>query len=335
LDTSKNTLLTVASHFKNYEYDADLQLFLAHRPIRNIARRNIAFANLVKSWGFKSKFLFSFNDADGYCYSMTDTSQPAIQYCRLKEQRDSVILFPLPKEYHGFGGANIPNIVDDKPFDQKKDQLVWRGVTSGVYIRNNVKHSTPQIPDSYFPLDEFNKFRRLKVVKDLFNVSWADVGFVKKEQAHMESLHRWMESNDLGLFQSVLTIEEQLCNKFLLALDGNDIPSNLFWGLRSNSVVFKGDSRWETALCAGLKPWVHYVPVENCADDISKKFETMLTQPELCEKIINNAHRYMENFVDSQLRTALDYLTLKKYVDNTIPLHDISNEVPPFSVPGL
>lgn len=282
-----------------------------------ISSRTVSFCNYINELGVKGRILFNFNDADGYDYESCGINQPIIQYCRLKKQRGSVVLFPLSKHSHGFGGANIPNFQDDLSFSEKNDYVVWRGVPTGSYSFSDKKINAKELYVNNELSHLHTLFPRHNLVPKIYNEDFFNVGFVDYKNAPDKN-NDFYKEHILPYLKERLSIKEQLKNKFILAIDGNDGPSNLFWALMSNSLVLKVQSEWETALCVGLKEWVHYVPVLNEPEDIKEKVKYLLKNNDKCLEIINNAHEHMNKMNNKSNRQLLDKLTILNYISKSL-----------------
>lgn len=317
-------------------FDTKNNVFIS--PIAEIGRgkRQARFANLVASWGFTSPFLSNWCDAQGWQYSEIFSELnniPVIQFSRRKEQRDRVVLFPLAKEFMGPGGGNIPLNFDTIPFHAKKDSLVWRGRYSGISCdwKTRIFWSDHLFLNSYI-LGEAVKQKHLnipryKIVKFMSEVKWSDIAFsLKEHEIKNIKESQWKSDFLLPYIKQPIPIKEQIKNKFILAIPGNDYPSSLYWSLLSNSVVFLIENEWETALDCGLEPWVHYVPVKQSCDDIGEKFEKMIDNPKLCLEIIENAHQHIKPFLNLNFRDAADYETLRHYQNLIIPISTLNKE---------
>ena len=267
INGSERKVVSPSGDFKDIRWEKDTNKFFT--PVNSgLEKRVVPFANyLLKSKIYK-QVLVNFNDAEGHDYSRllpsNLTFQGPIQYARTKSQRDYVTLFPLGKSFMGLGSRNVPLERDDLPFEKKKDTLVWRGAPSGVYFTNfNEKKSARNTVYEKAPHTHFSKFARLSLIPELSKKPEFNVGFTAPSNDNYRKLVDYLKVNLPTSFSPKMNIADQRAYKYLLAIDGNDIPSNIFWALMSNSVVLKVESEWETALCAGLEPWVHYVPVTN------------------------------------------------------------------------
>lgn len=280
------------------------------------------------------------NDAEGYDYNSllpADLNyQTIIQFSRRIQQRDSVTLFPLTKNFMGLGSPNIPNGEDIIPFKSKIPTIVWRGGPSGCYIGDdNRKMSARNLAFHPNPEDEFHKFQRLNLIPKLAKYQDIDIGFVETANRNYSNLNALLKDRFPFVFKGSMNIDQQRKYKYILAIDGNDYPSNLFWALMSNSVVFKTTSEWETALSVGLEPWKHYVPVDPEAESVLSMINYMNEREAECDYIIKNAHEYMRFCMNEKFRKFLDKLTIDKYMEYLVDISGVTDDVCFFSSNGL
>lgn len=297
--------------------------------------RETQFANLAISWRLQSTFLTNWCDAQGFAYhdAIPELLEaPVLQYARRRSQRGQVVLLPLEWSYMGPGSNNLPAEPDPIPFCSKSDRLTWRGRVSGVVdqLGNGPKDSW--WAESIFKprgatakaAELLQRTPRWRVANALRKTPWADVRF---------TIHPKLRStlDECPELSSVLTpllgrrLEQstQRQGKFLLVVDGNDIGTNKYWSLLSNSVTLIVNSEWETALDAGLEPWVHYVPVPPEREAIEATVDDLLRHPKRCEDIIQAAHSLLRPQLDIARREAADYATLLRYQEQVICTADL------------
>ena len=113
-----------------------------------------------------------------------------------------------------------------------------------------------------------------------------------------------------------MTIDEHLEYKFILALEGNDVASNLKWIMSSNSLAVMPKPTYETWFMEGtLIPDYHYVEIKKDYSDLPEKLEYYIKNTEEALNIIDNAHRYVAQFKDEQREKLISLLVLKKYFE--------------------
>lgn len=111
-----------------------------------------------------------------------------------------------------------------------------------------------------------------------------------------------------------MTIQEQLQYKFILALEGNDVASNLKWVMSSNSIAVMPKPEFETWFMEGrLIPNEHYIEVSPDFSDLDEKLRYYSTHEDEAMRIIDAAHRYVDQFRDQKLEKLLSLLVLQKY----------------------
>jgi hypothetical protein len=128
---------------------------------------------------------------------------------------------------------------------------------------------------------------RLKPIEKIF---WADALNGRRIQ---DMLAKGKDSSWLDIQQTIhhadATPHEELAialqYKYLLVLEENDAPHDLLWKLFSNSVVFMAKPTYQTWAMEGLlKPWVHYIPIDN-KTSLRSRFEWAQAHPQECQLI--------------------------------------------------
>ncbi len=115
-----------------------------------------------------------------------------------------------------------------------------------------------------------------------------------------------------------MSIEEQLTYKFLLAIEGNDVATNLKWAMSSNSLVLMSKPTCETWFMEGrLEAGIHYVEVADDYSDLIEKMEYYIAYPEKAESIIKNAHAWVDQFRDQKRERLISLLVAKKYFEKS------------------
>lgn len=79
-------------------------------------------------------------------------------------------------------------------------------------------------------------------------------------------------------------------SKCLVLLPGNDIASGSSWYMAGNSVVLMPEPHLDHILYFDLKPWVHYVPLENDPKDILTKLDWVLDNQDKAQEIVAQSH---------------------------------------------
>ncbi|MGL6313658.1 glycosyl transferase family 90 [Vibrio sp. WXL103] len=169
---------------------------------------------------------------------------------------------------------------DTTPFSAKRDMAVFRGAA-------------------------YQKHRK-RFMEKMFDHPLVDAGQTNASQENPQ----WKKP--------FMTVEEQLQNKFLICIEGNDVATNLKWALSSNSLVISPKMRFETWFMEGtLKDGEHYIEVKDDWSDFEEKIKFYLSHPEKAEKIIQNAHRHVAQFRNQDKEDLVCIKTLEKYFSVT------------------
>ncbi len=199
------------------------------------------------------------------------------------DNKNSVIL-KLEKVRH------FMYVKHDKPFTEKKDKLIWRGVTG----------SKTQ-----------NREHRMKFMAMYFNNSLCDLGKINEGGGPEE----WRKET--------ITINQHLDYKFILSLEGNDVASNLKWVMSSNSIAVMPRPKYETWFMEGtLIPDHHFILINDDYSDLEEKLAYYVKHTDKALHIIKNAHEYIDQFRVNRREDLLSLMVLQQYFIKTGQLPD-------------
>ena len=187
---------------------------------------------------------------------------------------------------------------------------------------------------------KLNAIRHFQFVNDKLSfrdkkdmVAWRGVGFKPHRQVVIKQFYHHPMCN-LGQTRpnegqpwekGFMSIKEQLQYKFLLAIEGNDVASNLKWAMSSNSLVIMSKPKYETWFMEGqLKAGYHYVEVKDDYSDLIEKMEYYLTHTDEAEIIIQNSNQWVEQFKDPKRERLISLLVAQKYFQKSGQV--VSNE---------
>ncbi len=163
------------------------------------------------------------------------------------------------------------------PFRKKKDQVIFRGDVDGKPWR--IRFMETWFGDEACDLGD--------VGSRIVNPSWS----VKK-----------------------LTLYEHLRYKFIMAIEGNDVASNLKWVMSSNSLPVMPRPLFETWFMEGrLIPGYHYVEVKEDFSDLKIQMQYYIENPDKAEEIISHAHEWVDQFKNKKREQIISLLVLQKY----------------------
>lgn len=171
---------------------------------------------------------------------------------------------------------------DRQKFSQKKSKAIYRGKSKGNPLRMAM-HRLYQ------------------------NHPMCDVGDVDRHGVVPEE---WRTQK--------LTLPQQMEFKFIMALEGNDVASNLKWVMSSNSVAVMPEPKYETWFMEGkLKPDYHYIRVKPDLSDLPERIQHYIDHPDEAEAIIRNAHKWVDQFRDKRREFLISWLVLYIYFTRT------------------
>lgn len=135
-----------------------------------------------------------------------------------------------------------------------------------------------------------------------------------------------------NLMKDFVSLEKHLEYKFFPVLDGFMCTYPGYqWRLLSNSVCFKQDSNQVQWFYSALRPYEHYVPVENDLSDLIEKINWAKSNDEKCYRMAKNATDFaMDNLTMEDIYVYL-FRVLNKYskyqdFDKNILLKDIKKD---------
>ena len=136
---------------------------------------------------------------------------------------------------------------------------------------------------------------------------WLLIGVVGRNEGYPEE---WMTPKK--------TIREHLDYKFIMALEGNDVASNLKWVMSSNSIAVMTRPTCETWFMEGkLIPDYHYIEIKDDLSDLEEKLNYYIAHPAEAEQIVEHAHEYVSQFFDAGRERLISLLVMDKYFQVT------------------
>lgn len=113
-------------------------------------------------------------------------------------------------------------------------------------------------------------------------------------------------------------IQQQLAYKFILCIEGNDVATNLKWVMSFNSIAVMPQPKFETWFMEGqLIPDYHYTCLADDYSNMEEKLTYYIEHPEKALAIIENAHRFIDQFKNKNKEDLISLLVLKKYFEKT------------------
>lgn len=167
---------------------------------------------------------------------------------------------------------------DPLPLQKKKDKAVWRGA-------------------AYKP----NRKEFLRVTASL-------------PRCDTEDTSRDSPRSVLGRSINFMPISEQLKYKFIFAIEGNDVATNLKWAMATNSAVIMPRPTRETWFCEHqLVANQHFIEIRQDYTDLEEKLDYYLTYPSKTLEIIREANAYSAIFRDLPRQFMIARVVAERY----------------------
>jgi hypothetical protein len=120
-------------------------------------------------------------------------------------------------------------------------------------------------------------------------------------------------------FVKKISLKQHLTHKFVLALEGFDVATNLKWVMSSNCLAVMPKPKYETWFMEGrLIPNYHYVEIKDDYSDLQERMDYYAQNPTEAHKIIKNANNYIAQFQDKKREDIIALLVLQKYFEKSI-----------------
>lgn len=199
---------------------------------------------------------------------------------------------------------NQPSIVKSRPiYQDNKNSILMKlnKVRHFIFVDDNLKFE--EKIDKAVWRGKCYRTHRIDFVKNYYNKDFCNIGQVNTKG-----------DIDVPWQKNKLTLKEQLKYKFLIAIEGNDVASNLKWAMSSNSLVMMSKPKYETWFMEGtLKEGYHYVLLKDDYSDIEDKVNYYTKNIDKAKNIVKNANKYVEQFRNDKSEAIISYMVLDKY----------------------
>ncbi len=236
--------------------------------------------------------------------------------------KENINKFPFSKTTYYFDSYELTKYFDDKLLWFKKfgdvaqhllapsickSRLIWQGNENNILLKLDKDRHFGFVKDTF----KFEDKKPQAVWRGAafqqnraeFLRAYAGREFCDIADARASRLHR--RANYLGK-------RAQMGFRYIIALEGNDVASNLKWAMFSNSLVIATEMRCETWFMEGrLRAGEHFVLCDNeNLGDIVEHYNAHLNE---ARDIIECAHRYVAQFLDEKMEFYIGILVLAKY----------------------
>lgn len=171
-------------------------------------------------------------------------------------------------------------IKDPIPFEKKKKVVLFRGDVEG-------------------------KPRRIEFLKMFIDKPGFDVGDTSYKV-------------DPALEKPKMSKAEHLEYAYIMALEGNDVATNLKWVMSSNCIAVMPRPTCESWFMEGrLIPNYHYIEIKPDFSDIVERIAYYNEHEDEAKAIVEHAHEWVAQFLDKKREDVISYLVMRKYFQHT------------------
>lgn len=281
----ESELLYIDYHHKSLQY-----YFISHNEVR-VKTILDSLRKIIISLRYKipeGRYLLSLHDAAPHSYAI-----PILAFAsdaKYLEKQD-VVLMPDPFVLQGYNKIfwNMSAYKLKYPWHKKFSKIFFRGSATGVGSENN----------------DINGFPRVRFMHYAEDLPIADVGFT----AYTGQLNLNFRNKLAGLYplRDKVSPAKAQAYKYLIDIDGNTCGySRMAWILYSNSVLLKHQSSQVQWYYGKLKPYVHYLPINEDFSNLETQYAFLEANPLLAKQIANNSYKLaLKVFSPSQIQASL------------------------------
>ncbi|KAL8854862.1 MAG: hypothetical protein Q9221_000368 [Calogaya cf. arnoldii] len=228
-----------------------------------------AFSDICLSPSLKEKFGF-FDRPNAF--KVVHDLFPIFSQSKISSYQD--ILYPSPWYW---SGKVVYREKDDTPWEGKKNQLFWRGSTTGGFSRNGGwrRQHRQLVVEKMNALDTAKIFSN-QSRSDSASVSWRSREVQRQDYKNVFDVKfshvGQCDPGDCDAQREYFEIvkptkpQDAWSYKYLLDMDGNAFSGRFYAFLQSTSMIFKMAvfREWHEEW---LQPWIHYVPLSLKGDE--------------------------------------------------------------------
>jgi hypothetical protein len=217
-------------------------------------------------------FLVSLHDG----ISDVQSNAPIFSFAKHKEAQGAINMPDFEILSNGYEHLkSVAKGMEQYPWKKKQDVAFWRGaVTGGLPTMSNFL----DLP------------RTRAVTASLKHPNLVDARFhLLPEGEESEKIKERFKD----YFAASVSIKKHLKYKYQILIDGNSCAySRAFWQLFSNSVILKQTSPHIQWYYGALKPYVHYIPLQEDLTDLVSQLKWAKNNERKVLKIVKNAQTF-------------------------------------------
>ncbi len=252
--------------------------------------------------GYPSAYFFDsyeytryYNDDLRWEYLFGDVTrvpeQPSIVKSRpICEANENSVLLNLDKNRH------FVTLNDRTKFEDKDNKAIFRG---DIYVDNRDMESKDGVV--------LGKAARLNFVKQYIGHPMCDIGSVGRKDGIPEAWQR-----------EPMPLQDHLSHKFIFALEGNDVASNLKWVMSTNSLAVMPRPTCETWFMEGrLVAGEHFVQIAPDFSDVESQLQYYIDHPKESIEMAKNSNQYISQFLNPRRELLISLMVLQRYFECT------------------
>jgi len=201
---------------------------------------------------------------------------------------------------------STPSIVKSRPLTPDNSNsilLKMDKVRHFIFVNDSIPFSS-KLPTAIFRGKVSGKQERIQFMQRYFGSTICDCGDVSRDP---QMPKEWQTEK--------LTIQQHLQYRYIMALEGNDVASNLKWIMSSNSIAVMPRPTCETWFMEGtLIPDYHYIEILPDFSNLEERIHYYNTHPNEALAIIEHAHAYVEPFKDLHREKLIATGVMDKYL---------------------
>lgn len=290
------TINTIDLEYEGIKFDEETKLSYKYEPVNGISSNDDeiykVYIQVVDYLNHNEEIikLMKLNKLNKFNISLRDEDlgdflkdEKCLVNC-MKDSSNSILMNIWGLlEYNNFKELFTYSI----PFNEKISKAIWRGSTTGS--------------DELYMNKDLQKYSRLELIKKSIDYpSLLDCKFSSAVQYVLKRHEKFRKYIDLRNIElNKLSKKEMIKYKYILVPDGNVGTHSYYWILSSGSVPIKQKSEFkqyfesEKFCCHEIiKENVHYIQVNEDFSDLVEKIEYLNNNPDIAEKIANNAKEY-------------------------------------------
>lgn len=199
-----------------------------------------------------------------------------------------------------------PTIVKSRPLTTHNENSVLMKmdkVRHFIFV-NDTTPFADKLPSAIFRGKVAGKKERMEFMQLYFGSTICNCGDVSRDPSMPAE---WQTPK--------LTIRDHLRYRFIMALEGNDVASNLKWIMSSNSIAVMPRPTCETWFMEGtLVPNYHYIEIQPDFSDLEQRLNYYNTHLNEAQAIIEHAHAFVQPFKDQQREQLIALGVMNNYL---------------------